>query len=140
MSDDVCSLRDYQRYSSMVSAATSTIHLLNEGPFSVLFASSVVYNAVSQFSYHSAIRSIRKRRPIYNFSLTILALLRVAFISLRDESTIALFFAYLSLFVAFTENLSMLSSAKYLEATYDLNVRRQRRRLYDQNPYAAPAA
>ncbi|CCD63808.1 DUF1430 domain-containing protein [Caenorhabditis elegans] len=109
-----------KKYSLTTAAFSMISHLFFDGILSVSLLSALMFTYV--LSYRKARVNVNEtyydlRRNYYKtclliFSSTLLAVLRVAFISLSDESRFSLYLAYLALFLAFTENLQMMSEAE----------------------------
>ncbi|CAP30401.1 Protein CBG11208 [Caenorhabditis briggsae] len=109
-----------KKYSLTIAAFSMLSHVFLDGLLSVSLLSAVMFTYV--LSYRKARVNVCEtyydlRRNYYKtcvliFSSTFLAILRVAFISLSDESRFSLYLAYLALFLAFTENLQMMSEAE----------------------------
>uniref|UniRef100_A0A1I7TVA4 Serpentine receptor class gamma n=2 Tax=Caenorhabditis tropicalis TaxID=1561998 RepID=A0A1I7TVA4_9PELO len=109
-----------KKYSLTIAAVSMLSHLILDGIISVSLLSALMFTYV--LSYRKARVNVNEtyydlRRNYYKtciliFSSTFLAILRVAFISLSDESRFSLYLAYLALFLAFTENLQMMSEAE----------------------------
>ncbi|CAI2344320.1 unnamed protein product [Caenorhabditis sp. 36 PRJEB53466] len=109
-----------KQYSLTIAAISMLSHVLLDGLLSVSLLSALMFTYV--LSYRKARVNVDEtyydlRRNYYKtstfiFSSTFLAILRVAFISLSDESRFSLYLAYLALFLAFTENLQMMSEAE----------------------------
>uniref|UniRef100_A0A8R1HKE4 Uncharacterized protein n=1 Tax=Caenorhabditis japonica TaxID=281687 RepID=A0A8R1HKE4_CAEJA len=109
-----------KQYSLTIAAISMGTHSLLDGVFSVSLLSALMFTYVLSYrkarvnvdeTYYELRRNYYKT-SIFIFSTTFLAILRVAFISLSDESRFSLYLAYLALFLAFTENLQMMSEAE----------------------------
>lgn len=109
------------RYAMFVGAVSCFQHSLLDGIVSLPFFTSVFYLACAHYgcSSRNPFARSQMRRFWQNartvtllrmFSLTVLSLLRIVFLSLHESKvndTVAVFLAYIQLLIAFTDNLSL---------------------------------
>ncbi|CAB3405167.1 unnamed protein product [Caenorhabditis bovis] len=107
-------------YSILVNSISTIVHYCTDGFFSISLLSSIVFATVLHYkSTSSSLQDINlslRRQHLSTtsriFSTTLLAAIRVAFISIKEESSPSLYLAYLSLFIAFSDNLQLLTDAE----------------------------
>ncbi|CAI5442454.1 unnamed protein product [Caenorhabditis angaria] len=107
-------------FSMIVSTISTFMHFLIDGPISIQLFSSIVFSIVLHFksiNLHISELNYNLRRnfiPTFSiiFSTTWLASLRAAVLSIDSSANdVSLYLAYLTLFMAFTENLQQFTES-----------------------------
>lgn len=84
------------------------LHLFHDGLFSISLTSSLAYYLVVLYTCSDDFLNQRKAtktgRFLHRHATTILAIIRVVLLSLCDASTVSLYFAYITLCLAFSDD------------------------------------
>ncbi|WKX93702.1 hypothetical protein Q1695_011175 [Nippostrongylus brasiliensis] len=137
------------RYAMLVGIISCLQHFVVDGFMSMPFLTAICYllcahyrcspqDRFARFQARKAWRSAYTENLLRNFSLTILSMLRVIFLSLHEsevDDTVAVFLAYIQLLIAFTDNLTFcceIEDAQLSRHVHDFRLNRR--------PMAAAAA